>query len=136
MKILINLWTYWCFFITFLVFLFFLPINLILIFLFGEIGKEIFVRYNYYVAHILIFFYGMRFLQNENFQNSTIAFKVVFKNSQGIDSGDEVRMLGKKIGYIKGTSIIGQNIIIDVSISNIYAYSIPFDSLLKLHLLI
>ena len=60
MKILINIWTYWCFFITFLIFLFFLPINLMLIFLFGKIGKEIFVRYNYYVAHLLIFFYGMR----------------------------------------------------------------------------
>ena len=60
MKILINIWTYWCFFITFFIFLFFLPINLILIFCLGKIGKEIFVRYNYYVAHLLIFFYGMR----------------------------------------------------------------------------
>ena len=77
---------------------------------------------------IILFFYGVKYLQNESFQSSTISFKVIFKNSQGIDSGDEVRMLGKKIGYIKGTSIIGQNIILDVSISNIYANSIPVDS--------
>ena len=77
---------------------------------------------------IILFFYGVKYLQNESFQSSTISFKVIFKNSQGIDSGDEVRMLGKKIGFIKGTSIIGQNIILDVSISNIYANSIPIDS--------
>ena len=46
-------------------------------------------------------------------------FKVIFKNAQGVDSGDEVRMLGKKIGYIRGTSIIGQNIVIDVFINNV-----------------
>jgi len=77
---------------------------------------------------LILFFYGVKYLQNESFQSSTISFKVIFKNSQGIDSGDEVRMLGKKIGYIKGTSIIGENIILDVSISNIYANSIPIDS--------
>ena len=77
---------------------------------------------------LILFFYGVKYLQDENFQSSTISFKVIFKNSQGIDSGDEVRMIGKKIGYIKGTSIIGQNIILDVSISNIYANSIPVDS--------
>ena len=54
----------------------------------------------------VIFFYGMQFLQNENFQKSTISFKVVFKNSQGIDSGDEVWMLGKKIGFVTAAYII------------------------------
>jgi len=59
MGVLITIWTYWCFFITFLVFLVCLPINLILIFCLGEIGKEIFVRYNYYVGNLLLFLYGM-----------------------------------------------------------------------------
>ena len=76
----------------------------------------------------VIFFYGMRFLQNENFQNSTISFKVIFKNSQGIDSGDEVRMLGKKIGFVTAANIIGENIIIDVSVSSLFKNSIPIDS--------
>ncbi|MAZ56031.1 MAG: hypothetical protein CMP54_03455 [Flavobacteriales bacterium] len=60
MKILINIWTYWCFLATFLVFVFFLPINLILVFVFGKRGKEIFVRYNYYIGNLLLFLYGMR----------------------------------------------------------------------------
>ena len=76
----------------------------------------------------IIFFYGMKFLQNENFQKSTISFKIVFKNSQGIDNGDDVRMLGKKIGYVKATNIIGQNIILDISISDMFKNSIPIDS--------
>ena len=76
----------------------------------------------------ILFFYGIKYLQNESFQQSTLSFKVVFKNSQGIDNGDEVRMLGKKIGYVRGTNIIGQNIILDISIGNMFKNSIPIDS--------
>ena len=64
-------------------------------------------------SSMFLFFYGIKFLQDESLQKSTFSFKIIFKNAQGIDSGDEVRMLGKKIGYIRGTSIIGQNIVID-----------------------
>ena len=49
------------------------------------------------LTSFILFFYGIKYLQNESFQQSTISFKVIFKNSQGIDSGDEVRMLGKKL---------------------------------------
>ena len=76
----------------------------------------------------VLFFYGIKYLQNESFQQSTLSFKVVFKNSQGIDSGDEVRMLGKKIGYVKSTNIIGQNIILDISVGDMFKNSIPVDS--------
>ena len=76
----------------------------------------------------VLFFYGIKYLQNESFQQSTISFKVIFKNSQGIDNGDDVRMLGKKIGFVKATSIIGQNIILDISISDMFKNSIPIDS--------
>ena len=76
----------------------------------------------------VLFFYGVKYLQNESFQQSSISFKVIFKNSQGIDNGDDVRMLGKKIGYVKATNIIGQNIILDISISDMFKNSIPIDS--------
>jgi len=76
----------------------------------------------------ILFFYGIKYLQDESFQQSSISFKVIFKNSQGIDNGDDVRMLGKKIGYVKATNIIGQNIILDVSISDMFKNSIPIDS--------
>ena len=76
----------------------------------------------------ILFFYGVKYLQNESFQQSTLSFKVVFKNSQGIDNGDEVRMLGKKIGYVRSTNIIGQNIILDISLGDMFKNSIPVDS--------
>ena len=60
MGILITIWTYWCFLITFLVFIIFLPINLVLVFTLGKYGKEVFVRYNYYIGNLLLFLYGLK----------------------------------------------------------------------------
>ena len=81
---------------------------------------------------ILIFFYGIKFLQEETLQSSTFSFKIIFKDAQGIDSGDEVRMLGKKVGYVRSTSIDGQNIICEVTINNDLSSSIPIDSKIEI----
>ena len=77
---------------------------------------------------VIIFFYGIRFLQEETLQSSTFSFKIIFKDAQGIDSGDEVRMLGKKIGRILGTEIIGQKIAVQLTIDNSFTFKIPIDS--------
>ena len=81
---------------------------------------------------ILIFFYGIKFLQEETLQSSTFSFKIIFKDAQGIDSGDEVRMLGKKVGYVRSTAIDGQNIICEVTINNDLSSSIPIDSKIEI----
>ena len=81
---------------------------------------------------IIIFFYGIRFLQEETLQSSTFSFKIIFKDAQGVDSGDEVRMLGKKIGYVRSTAIDGQNIICEVTINNELSSSIPIDSKIEI----
>jgi len=70
----------------------------------------------------------LRFLQNESLQKTTFSFKVIFNNSQGIDISDDVRMLGKKIGRITGTEIIGQNIAVKLTVDNSYSFKIPIDS--------
>jgi len=80
----------------------------------------------------LIFFYGIKFLQEETLQSSTFSFKIIFKDAQGIDSGDEVRMLGKKVGYVRSTAIDGQNIICEVTINNDLSSSIPIDSKIEI----
>ncbi len=80
----------------------------------------------------VFFFYGVRFLQDESFQSSMFTFKVVYKDAQGIDSGDDVQMLGKKIGFVKSTIIEGQNIICEISINNNYKNSIPIDSKIEI----
>ena len=77
---------------------------------------------------LLIFFYGIRFLQNETFQKSTFSFNVVFNDLQGLDVSDDVKMLGKKIGRISGTKIIGQKIAVELTIDNSFAFKIPIDS--------
>ena len=56
----ISIWTAWCLIVTLCVFIAFLPINLMLIFCFGNIGRDIFVRYNRYIGNILLFFYGIK----------------------------------------------------------------------------
>ena len=77
---------------------------------------------------VLIFFYGVRFLQEESFQKSTFRFNVVFDDLQGLDISDDVRMLGKKIGRISGTKIIGQKIAVELILDNNFAFRIPIDS--------
>ena len=43
------------------------------------------------LSSLILFFYGIQFLQNENFQKSTMSFKVVFKNVQGMETGSPKR---------------------------------------------
>ena len=77
---------------------------------------------------LLIFFYGIRFLQEEAFQTSTFRFSVVFNDLQGLDISDDVKMLGKKIGRITGTRIIGQKIAVELTLENEFSFKIPIDS--------
>ena len=77
---------------------------------------------------ILSFFYGVRFLQDEAFQKSNFTFNVVFNDLQGLDFSDDVRMLGKRIGRVSGTRIVGQKIAVELTIDNTFAFRIPIDS--------
>ena len=77
---------------------------------------------------VLCFFYGIKFLQNETFQQSNFTFNVVFNDLQGLDVSDDVKMLGKRIGRVTGTRIIGQKIAAELTIDNSFAFKIPIDS--------
>lgn len=76
----------------------------------------------------VVFFFGVKFLQEESFQKSTFSFKVVFNDIQGLDISDDVKMLGKKIGRITGTEIIGQKIATQLTLDNSFSFKIPIDS--------
>ena len=80
------------------------------------------------ITTFVLFFYGIKFLQDETFQKSTFSFKVVFNDIQGIDVSDDVKMLGKKIGRISGTEIVGQKIAVELTINNNFSFKIPIDS--------
>ena len=77
---------------------------------------------------IFSFFYGVRFLQEEAFQKSIFRFNVVFNDLQGLDISDDVKMLGKRIGRVSGTRIIGQKIAAELTIDNTFAFKLPIDS--------
>ncbi len=81
---------------------------------------------------VCIFFYGIRFLQDESFQKSNFIFNVVFNDLQGLDVSDDVRMLGKRIGRVTGTKIIGEKIAVELTIDNDFAFKIPIDSKIEI----
>jgi phospholipid/cholesterol/gamma-HCH transport system substrate-binding protein len=77
---------------------------------------------------VFSFFYGVRFLQEEAFQKSIFRFNVVFNDLQGLDISDDVKLLGKRIGRVSGTRIIGQKIAAELTIDNDFAFKLPIDS--------
>ena len=71
---------------------------------------------------------GLLYLQEISIRKSNYTFTVLFENIQGLNVGDQVDMLGKKIGKVSHSRIIGQKIAVELSIDNSFAFSIPIDS--------
>ena len=77
---------------------------------------------------VVIFVGGVLYLQDVSFNKSNYSFTVIFENVQGLNDGDSVNMLGKRIGKVSKTKIIGQQIAVVLSIDNTFAFKIPVDS--------
>jgi len=71
---------------------------------------------------------GMFFLQDISIKNSNYSFYVIFNETPGLYEGDDVKMLGKKIGKITDTEIINKKVTVQLSIDNSFAFKIPIDS--------
>ena len=87
----------------------------------------------FWIGFIFIFFSvvfigGLLFLQEISLKKSNYSFTVLFENVQGLHTGDQVDMLGKKIGRVTQTRIKGQKIAVELSIDNSFSFSIPIDS--------
>ena len=80
------------------------------------------------VLSIITFVIGIFYLQDISIRKSNYSFTVLFENVQGLNVGDQVDMLGKKIGKVSQTRIMGQKIAVELSIDNSFAFSIPIDS--------
>ena len=76
----------------------------------------------------MVFVGGLLYLQEISFRKSNYTFTVLFENVQGLNVGDQVDMLGKKIGKVSQTRIMGQKIAVELSIDNSFVFSIPVDS--------
>ena len=71
---------------------------------------------------------GMFFLQDISIKSSNYSFNVIFNETPGLYEGDDVKMLGKKIGTITNTTIIDKKVNVELSIDNSFAFKIPIDS--------
>ena len=81
-----------------------------------------------FVISSISFVIGLLYLEEISIRKSNYVFTVLFENVQGLHVGDQVDMLGKKIGKVSNTHIIGQKIAVELSINNSFALSIPIDS--------
>ena len=81
-----------------------------------------------FVLSSIAFISGLLYLQEISIRKSNYTFNVLFDNIQGLNVGDQVDMLGKKIGKVSHSRIIGQKIAVELSIDNSFSFSIPVDS--------
>ena len=75
-----------------------------------------------------LFLIGIMYIQDISIKKSNYSFTVIFANVQGLNEGDDVNMLGKRIGKVSRATIIGQKIAVELSIDNSFAFKIPIDS--------
>ena len=77
---------------------------------------------------IVIFVFGLLYLQDISLNQPSITFTVMFDNVQGLNDGDDVNMLGKRIGKVSATRIMGNRVAVEVGIDQNFAFNIPIDS--------
>ncbi len=80
---------------------------------------------------IVSFVIGILYLQDITFDKSNYSFTIIFDNVQGLNEGDDVNILGKRIGKVSNIKILGKQAAVEVSIDNSFALSIPIDSKLE-----
>ena len=71
---------------------------------------------------------GLLYIQDISLKKSNYTFTVLFENVQGLHVGDQVDMLGKKIGKVTKTYFRAQKIAVELTIDNRFTFSIPVDS--------
>ena len=74
------------------------------------------------------FIVGIMYLKNAGIGQSSYSFTVIFDNVQGLNEGDQVNMLGKRIGSVTKTKILKQKVAVELSIYKNFAFRIPVDS--------
>ena len=58
---------------------------------------------------VIAFVMGILYLQDIRLQKSNFTFSVIFESAQGLNEGNNVTMLGKRIGKVSKTRIIEGN---------------------------
>ena len=81
-----------------------------------------------FVLSGVAFVAGLLYIQDISINKSKYTFTVMFENVQGLHVGDQVDMLGKKIGKVTKTRFMAQKIAVELAIDNSFSFSIPIDS--------
>ena len=79
-------------------------------------------------SSIIVFIFGLLYLQDISLNKASLRFTVMFNNVQGLNDGDKVNMLGKRIGKVSSARIMANRIAVEVSIDQNFAFDIPVDS--------
>ena len=78
---------------------------------------------------IIALIFGLLYLQDIRLQKSNFSLTVIFDSAQGLNEGDHVNMLGKRIGKVSKIRIIeGKKIAVLLYIDNTFVFTIPVDS--------
>ena len=79
-------------------------------------------------SSIVVLVLGLLYLQDISFNQASLRFTVMFDNVQGLNDGDKVNMLGKRIGKVSSAKIMGNRVAVEVSIDQNFSFNIPIDS--------
>ena len=77
---------------------------------------------------IVSFILGFLYLQDISINKSKFTFTVIFDSVQGLNDGDNVSMLGKRLGKVSKIKFMGQKIAVELSIDDEFNFNIPIDS--------
>ena len=77
---------------------------------------------------IVSFILGFLYLQDISINKSKFTFTVIFESVQGLNDGDNVSMLGKRLGKVSKIKFMGQKIAVELSIDDEFNFNIPIDS--------
>jgi len=81
-----------------------------------------------FIVFFASFIIGIMYLKDAGLGQSSYSFTVIFDNVQGLNEGDQVNMLGKRIGSVTKTKILKKRVAVELSIYNNFAFRIPVDS--------
>mgnify|MGYP001286907214 FL=1 len=77
---------------------------------------------------IISFIFGFLYLQDISINQSKFTFTVIFDSVQGLNDGDNVSMLGKRLGKVSKIKFLGQKIAVEIAIDDEFNFNIPIDS--------
>ena len=76
----------------------------------------------------MFFIGGLLYLQDISINQSKFTFTVIFDSVQGLNDGDNVSMLGKRLGKVSKIKFLGQKIAVEIAIDDEFNFNIPIDS--------